>query len=37
VDTFHLMEKESTMAKRPTYPPEFRRKIIDLAKAGRSA
>ena len=24
------------MAKRPTYPPEFRRKIIDLAHAGRS-
>ena len=24
------------MAKRPHYPPEFRRRIIDLAHAGRS-
>ena len=24
------------MAKRPTYPPEFRRRITDLARAGRS-
>jgi len=35
MDTFHLTEKESTMAKRSHYPPEFRRKIIDLAHAGR--
>jgi transposase len=24
------------MPRRPTYPPEFRRRIIDLARAGRS-
>jgi transposase len=24
------------MAKRPTYPPEFRRKVLDLVRAGRS-
>jgi transposase len=24
------------MARRPTYPPEFRRRITDLARAGRS-
>ena len=36
MDTFLLTEKESTMAKRPTYPPEFRRKVLDLVRAGRS-
>jgi transposase len=37
VDTFHFVEKESTMAKkRPrSYPPAFRLNIIDLARAGR--
>lgn len=24
------------MAKRPTYPPEFRRRIVDLVRSGRS-
>lgn len=24
------------MGKRPTYPPEFRRKILDLVRSGRS-
>lgn len=24
------------MAKRPTYPPEFRRRILDLVRSGRS-
>ena len=24
------------MARRPTYPPEFRRRILELARAGRS-
>ncbi len=24
------------MAKRPSYPPEFRRRIVDLARSGRS-
>ena len=36
MDTFHLTEKESIIAKRATYRPEFRRKIVDLANAGRS-
>ena len=36
MDTFLLTEKESTMAKRRTYPPEFRRKILDLVRSGRS-
>jgi len=37
VDSFRFAEKESTMAKRPhSYPPEFRRKIIELVRSGRS-
>ena len=24
------------MARRPTYPPEFRRRVLELARAGRS-
>jgi transposase len=37
VATFQFTEKESTMAKQSprSYPPEFRRKIIDLARAAR--
>ena len=34
MDTFCLTEKESTMAKVRTYPPEFRRKILELARSG---
>ena len=37
MDTFRLAEKESTMAKHPrAHPPEFRRKILELVRAGRS-
>ena len=36
MDTFVLTEKESRMGKRPTYPPEFRRRILDLVRSGRS-
>ena len=36
MDTFRLTEKEATTAKVRTYPPEFRRKILELARSGRS-
>jgi len=37
VDTFRFAEKESTMAKHPwSYPPEFRHKIVELIRSGRS-
>ena len=36
VERFFLTEKESTMAKRRTYPPEFRRKILNLVRSGHS-
>ena len=38
METFELTTKESTMAKKPprAYPPEFRHKILELHRAGRS-
>jgi transposase len=37
VDTFTLGEEESAMPKsRPPYPPELRRRLIELVRAGRS-
>jgi transposase len=37
VDFFRFAEKESTMGKHPrSYPPEFRRKITELVRSGRS-
>jgi transposase len=37
VDTRTFVFKESTMAKtRPPYPPEFRRQMVELVRAGRS-
>jgi transposase len=38
VDTFPLGRMESIMSNsKPPYPPELRRQILDLLKAGRSA
>jgi transposase len=37
VDTFRLAEKESIMAKTRTYPPEFRHKVLELIRSGKSA
>jgi len=37
VDTFPLGRMESAMpVTRPPYPPEFRRQIVELHRAGRS-
>lgn len=36
MDTLRIVQKGSTMAKRHSYPPEFRHKIIELVRAGRS-
>jgi transposase len=36
VETFFLAAKGSLMAKRPTYPPEFRRRIVQLVRSGRT-
>jgi transposase len=37
VDTYsHEERKESTMAKRLTYPPEYRQQMVDLVGAGRT-
>jgi hypothetical protein len=37
VDTRTFVFKESTMTKtRPPYPPEFRRQMVELVRAGRS-
>lgn len=37
MDSFRFAEKESIMGKHPrSYPPEFRRKIIELVHSGRS-
>jgi len=35
VDTFVLTAKESNMARRPSYPPEFRRRVLELVRSGR--
>ena len=36
METFLLTEKGLLMAKRPSYPPEFRRRILELVRSGRS-
>jgi transposase len=36
-ESFPLWEKDPAMPKsRPPYPPEFRRRIVELARSGRS-
>jgi transposase len=36
VESFRFAEKDPTMAKNRAYPPEFRAKIIELARSGKS-
>lgn len=36
MDTLPFAQKGSTMAKHHSYPPEFRSKLIELIRAGRS-
>ena len=36
METFLLTEKGLLTAKRPTYPPGFRRRILELVRSGRS-
>lgn len=36
MDTLPFAQKGSTMAKHHSYPPEFRSKLIELVRAGRS-
>jgi transposase len=36
VETFPLTEKGLLMARRPSFPPEFRRRVLEKARAGSS-
>jgi transposase len=37
VESFRFAEKDPTMARKRVYPPEFRAKILELVRSGRSA
>lgn len=37
MESFRFAEKHPTMARKRVYPPEFRAKILELARSGRSA